>query len=245
MSGVQSVNHDLDIDLGRLFSSIARKKWQILIVSLVATALVLAIASIIKPKYAGETRILIETRESIYTRSENDREAERPILDEEGVLSQVEVISSTDLLKNVARELNLASREEFDSAASVSSLERGLILLGLMNDPAAIAPEERVLKAFREKLSVYRVDRSRVIVIEFSSIDPQLAASVPNAIADAYLAIQKDAKQESNSDATEWLEPEIADLRRRVKEAESRVADYRASSDLLIGRGDSVLASGN
>ena len=100
-----------------------------------------------------------------------------------------------------------------------------------------------MLKAFREKLNVYRVEKSRVIVIEMSSEDPKLAAEIPNALADAYIAVQGAAKQQSNSDATNWLEPEIANLSKRVKEAEARVANFRAQSDLLIGQNNSVLAT--
>ncbi len=243
MSGVQTRSQDLDVDLVRLFSSIGKNIVTILAVSAVVTVLAFLAATMISSRYEAETRVLIETRESVFTRSEENRNDDRPILDEEGVLSQVEVMLSTDLLKGVAKDLNLASRPEFDSAADMSSLERGLVMLGLINDPVAIAPEERVLKAFREKLSIYRVDRSRVIVIEFWSRDQELAAKVPNAIAEAYIAIQRDAKLASNVDATAWLEPEIDDLRRRVKEAETRVADYRASSDLLLGRGENVLAT--
>ena len=104
----------------------------------------------------------------------------------------------------------------------MSMLGRLLVIAGLKSDPNEIPPEERVLKTFREKLNVYRVEKSRVIVIEFSSEDPKLAAEIPNAIADAYLAVQRGAKQQSNSDATDWLEPEIADLTKRVKEAEAQ-----------------------
>src|SRR5690606_23969213 len=99
------------------------------------------------------------------------------------------------------------------------------------------------LNKFREKLDVYRVENSRVIVIEFSSEDPKLAADVPNAIAEVYLKAQRDAKLASDSDATAWLEPEIADLSKRVKDAEARVAAFRSQSDLLIGQNNAVLAT--
>ena len=194
-------------------------------------------------QYKAETRILIETRESVFTRPASSGEAERPLLDEEGITSQVEVIRSTDLLKQVAKKLNLSRLPEFDEAADMSLFSRLLVIAGLKNDPNEIPPEERVLKVFREKLTVYRVEKSRVIVIEMSSEDPKLAAEIPNALADAYIAVQGAAKQQSNSDATDWLEPEIANLSKRVKEAESRVANFRAQSDLLIGQNNSVLAT--
>ena len=79
----------------------------------------------------------------------------------------------------------------------------------------------------REKLRVYRVEKSRVIIIEMSSESPQLAARIPDAIANAYLAMQLKAKKQSNTDATDWLEPEIDDLRQRVKDAEARAEGER------------------
>jgi exopolysaccharide transport family protein len=241
MPPIQNNANDVDVDLGRLFSSIARDWRRILVVALVVTGLAFVFASVVTPKYMGETRILIETRESEYTRIDANANRSAPILDEEGVASQVEVISSTDIITKVARDLDLANREEFD--AEPSMVGRLLAMVGLATDPRNLASEERVLKAFRDKLEVYRVENSRVIVIEFSSEDPELAAKIPNAMAEAYVAVQRDAKLQSNTDATEWLEPEIAELRERVKEAEQRVAEFRSQSDLFIGQDNSVLAT--
>jgi exopolysaccharide transport family protein len=244
MSGVQNAANDVDVDLGGLFSSLAANWLRILTVSLVMAGLALVFVWVATPRYMGETRLLIETRESLFTRPDtNNPENNSPIPDEAGVTSQVEVIGSTDILKQVAQKLDLSRLPEFDEAADMSLFGRLLVMAGLKTDPNEIPPEERVLKAFREKLTVYRVEKSRVIVIEFSSEDPKLAAEIPNALADTYLAVQRDAKSQSNSDATEWLEPEIVDLRERVKEAESKVAAFRAKSDLLVGQNNSVLAT--
>jgi exopolysaccharide transport family protein len=244
MSGAQSTANDIDVDLGKLFASLARNWLRILTVALVVTGIAFVLAWMATPHYKAETRILIETRESVFTRPDTgNAEADRPILDEEGVTSQVEIISSTDILKQVSQNLGLSKLPEFDPAANMSMLTKLLVVAGLKSDPHEIPADERVLKAFREKLNVYRVERSRVIVIEFSSEDPKLAAEVPNAIADAYLAVSRDAKLLSNSDATDWLAPEVADLSKRVKEAEARVADYRGKSDLLIGQNNAVLAT--
>jgi uncharacterized protein involved in exopolysaccharide biosynthesis/Mrp family chromosome partitioning ATPase len=243
MSGTQSTASDIDVDLGKLFASLARNWPRILIVALVVTGLAFVLASMATPRYRAETRLLIETRESVFTRPAPVGDADRPILDEEGVASQVELISSTDILKRVSKELDLAKLPEFDPSAELSLSSRLLVRAGLKSDPREIPAEERVLKAMREKLNVYRVEKSRVIVIEFSSADPKLAAAVPDAIADAYLAFSRDAKLASNSDATDWLAPEVTDLGKRVKDAEARVADYRSKSDLLIGQNNAVLAT--
>lgn len=242
MNGTHPAANDVDVDLGRLFASL-KESWRIIAVAAVAVAvLAFVLASLAPQLYRGETRLLIEMRESIFTRPQNGVEGSQPILDSEGVASQVQVIASTDILMRVADQLDLAQREEF-GGDDVSVLDRLLVLAGIEGDPSDIPSEQRILDTFREKLEVYRVADSRVIVIAFSSEDPQLAADVPNAVADTYIAVQRQAKEESNTSATQWLRPEIEELRQRVKEAESKVADYRASSDLLIGDNNTVLST--
>ncbi|RWL17419.1 MULTISPECIES: exopolysaccharide transport family protein [Mesorhizobium] len=240
---VKSVAADVDVDLRQLFASLARNWLRILVVALVITGLAFALTWLATPHYRAETRLLIETRESVYTRPDGTNDNDKPILDEEGVTSQVEVVSSTDILKQVAQKLNLSRLPEFDETADMPMLSRLLVIAGLKSDPNEIPPEERVLTTMREKLNVYRVEKSRVIVIEFSSENPRLAAEIPNAIADAYISVQGNANIESNSAATDWLAPEIADLSKRVKDAEAKVASYRAQSDLLMGGNNSVLAT--
>lgn len=244
MAGVQTSQQDIDIDIdiGSLLSSLLRDWVRILVVALCVAAIAFMAATMSTRHYKAETRILIETRESVFTRPDQPG-SDATLLDEQGVGSQVEVLTSTDLLMQVARDLRLDQAPEFKAGGNVSTLGRLMIIAGLKSDPAEVPPEERVLKTFREKLTVYRVDRSRVIVVEFSSEDPALAAAVPNAVADAYIALQRNAKLESNADATEWLEPEIADLREKVKQAEGKVAAFRSQSDLLLGNNNAVLAT--
>lgn len=243
MSDASHTVSDLDVDLGQLFGSLLRNWLRILLAALAVAGLAWVLASLATPLYRAETRILIESRESIYTRpaSAGISDAGRTPVDDEMVASQVEVIGSTDILLDVARRLDLASRDEFGAAGETSALGNLLVLIGLKSDPVQASVEERVLRAMQERLSIYRVDGSRVIVIGFSTRDPALAAAVPNAIADAYVAGQEQARRLSDADATDWLEPEIEDLRRRVRDAEARVAEYRSQAGLLIGQNNSVL----
>lgn len=243
MSDARHVAGDVDVDLGQLFGSLARNWLRVLLAALVVTGLAYVLVGLATPLYRAETRILIEARESVYTRpaSTGAAESDRGLLDQETVASQVEVIGSSDNLRAAARQLDLASRAEFGAAGERSTLGNLMILAGLKSDPTQASVEERVLKALEERLSIYRVDGSRVIVVSFSSPDPELAAAVPNAIADAYVAAQEQAKRLTSAAASQWLEPEIEDLRARVREAEARVAEYRARSGLLMGQNNSVL----
>lgn len=235
MSATQMGGSDVDIDLRRLAISV-REKWRVILsVALLAALGGYCFVYFSIPLYRAETRILIEARESAYTRTAGQGDGERPIFDDEGIGSQVEVIRSSDILRQVAADLGLADRGEFQASGL-------MVRLGLRT-PDELMRDQQTIDMMREKLDVYRVDNSRVIVIRFSSQDRQLAADVPNAIADAYIEEQRAAKLLSNEDATGWLAPEIADLRDRVRDAEAAVAEYRANTGLLIGQNNATLTS--
>ncbi|MER8465782.1 exopolysaccharide transport family protein [Mesorhizobium sp. M1396] len=241
---VQSAAADVDVDLSQLFGSLARSWLRILVVAVLVTGAAFAFASLATRHYKAETQVEIAPRESVYTRpASNNNDTDKPILDEQGVATQVQIISSNEILKQVAQKLGLAKLPEFDDALYMSPLSRALVLVGLKSDPMEIPAEERVLKKMHEKLNVYGVEKTRIIAIEFSSEDPRLAAAIPDAIAAAYIAGQGAAKLESNNAAADFLAPEIADLSKQVKDAEAKVAAYRSQSDLLMGGNNSVLAT--
>ncbi|TGQ73154.1 MAG: chain-length determining protein [Mesorhizobium sp.] len=241
---VQSAAADVDVDLRQLFASLARNWLRIVVVVLVVTGLAFALASLATKHYKAETQVEISPRESVYTRpASTNPDSDKPILDEQGVATQVQIISSNEILKQVAQKLNLSRLHEFDETVDMSALNRLLVLVGLKNDPMDIPVDERVLKKMREKLNVYGVEKTRIIAIEFSSEDAKLAAAIPDAIAAAYIAGQGAAKLESNTAAADFLAPEIADLQKQVRDAEAKVAAYRSQSDLLMGGNNSVLAT--
>ena len=245
MSRSDYTTQDADIDLGRLFGALWRDKLRILLGALLLTAVVFVLLSLVTPKYQSDARVLIETSESIFTRPDRNQAepGEASLLDQEGVASQVEILTSTDLLMQVAEDLELARNEEFNDALSMSSLKAGLVALGLISDPAEIAVEKRVLDSVRDRLEVFAVPDSRVIVIEFRSSDKELAARFANALAEAYLALESRAELENTGAAATYLAGEIRELQDSVREAEAAVAAFRASSDLLIGQNDEVLAT--
>ena len=123
---------------------------------------------------------------------------------------------SRDLARQVIKQLKLGELPEFDSTLrGVSLMRYSLGFLGLAKDPLSMTPEERVLEAYYERLTVFPVDKSRVISIEFQSADPELAAKVANAIAENYLAFQQTARQDQTRAAGRWLAGEIEVMRKR------------------------------
>ena len=146
------------------------------------------------------------------------------MVDQEAVASQVQLVLSRDLARQVIKDLKLAEQPEFDPVLQrrVGCCARSLGVLGLAKDPLKMTPEERVLEAYYDRLTAFAVDKSRVISIEFTSADPELAAKVANAVAETYLDLQQAAKHDQTRVASQWLGGEIETLRKRVAEAEAQ-----------------------
>src|SRR6202048_2758997 len=233
-----------DLDLRTIWQALQRKRSWIIIPTLLAAVLSISIVNLITPRYKSEARILIDGRENIFLRPNGQRKDDRNSLDAEAVTSQVQLLLSRDLAREIIRKNRLAERPEFDPVLQgLSPLKSLLALVGIGRDPFSMTPEERVLDAYFERLTAYAVDKSRVVVIEFSSRDPDLAARVANSIAEGYLAMQQGARQEQAKSAGQWLSGEIENLRKKVAEAESHVEDFRSKSSLFIGTNNTTLSN--
>ena len=231
------------LDLGALWQSIkARKHW---IIGPTVLALVgsFALVNLVSPRFTGEARLLLENRDSFYTRPNQDLSNYQQI-DSEAVQSQVQLIMSRDLAREAIKQIGLVGNAEFDpNATTLNALKKLLVLVGLAPHPADASPEERVFEKFYERLLVYPVGRSRIVSVEFTSENPALAAKGANIIADTYLRMLEGAKKESARGASTWLASTIDPLRIKVAEAEARVEEFRSRSGLLVGANNTTISS--
>ncbi|HEV7635583.1 MAG TPA: exopolysaccharide transport family protein [Bradyrhizobium sp.] len=233
-----------DLDLRLLGEALLRNRRWIIIPTMIAAVLSLVVVNLVTPRYKSEARILIDGRENVFLRPNGERDEARAGLDAEAVTSQVQLLLSRDLAREIIKKNRLAERPEFDPVLrGFSPLKMLLALFGVGRDPFSLTPEERVLDAYFERFTAYAVDKSRVIVIEFQSRDPELAARVANSIAEGYLVLQQTARQEQAKSAGLWLSGEIDNLRKKVSEAESRVEDFRSKSSLFVGTNNTTLSN--
>lgn len=233
-------------DLATLGQALWRRKYWIAAPSILVAIAAAAYVQFVTPMYRSEALVLIDDRGTAYNRpqgSEREGERERPLLDPEAVESQVQLALSRDLARTVVRDLKLSERPEFNPDANPSSFSAVLSLVGLARDPSRMTLEERVLERYYDRLSVYAVERSRVITIEFRSESSVLAAEVANAVAQQLLVFQQRAKQEAMRQAAQWLAGEIQQLRGRVEEAESRAEAFRSKSNLYLGSNNNTLSA--
>ena len=235
-----------ELDLAALGRALWDRKFAILTVTVLAAVLSFLAVNMITPRYKSEARILIENRETPYNKPQGERgevERDRTLLDAEAVQSHVQLALSRDLARTIIRDLKFGERPEFNPAAGGSMVDSLLGAFGLSRRGTALSDDDRLLEQYFERLSVYQVDKSRVISIEFQSQDAQFAARVANAIAEGYIKLQQQAKQDAIKQAGQWLSGEIERLRTRVAEAESKVEEFRSKSNLYVGPNNNTLSA--
>ena len=233
-----------DLDLRAIWAVLLKKKFWIIGPTIAALGLSIFVVNAITPRFKSEARILIDGRENIFLRPNGERAEERTALDAEAVTSQVQLLLSREVARAVIRKNNLEKLPEFDPVLrGVSPVRSLLALFGLARDPFRMTPEERVLDSYYERLQAFAVDKSRVMVVEFQSRDPDLAARVANSIADEYLIVQQGARQSQARSASQWLSGEIDNLRNKVADAEAKAEDFRSKSSLFIGTNNTTLSN--
>ena len=103
-----------DLDLHALGHALMRKRGWIILPTLLALVLSLVAVNMVTPRFKSEARILIDGRESVFLRPNGERNEERNPLDAEAVTSQVQLLQSRDLAREIIRKNKLAERPEFD-----------------------------------------------------------------------------------------------------------------------------------
>jgi polysaccharide biosynthesis transport protein len=230
-----------ELDLSGIWAAIKRRKKLIFLMTAGAFAASLAFVVLVKPRYTGEAKLLVENQESYFTRP--DRNAAADVMpDSEAVASQIQLITSRDLAREAIKRLNLKGNPEFDPASGgEGALSRILSLIGLKNSRANLTAEDRIYEKYIDRLKAFALPKSRVLTVEFNSRDRELAARGANLIADLYIETQSKAKRDRASVSAASLATLISELRTKLAEAETRVETFRASTGLLMGANNATV----
>ena len=242
MSKSRKMHPTDDIDLATLGAALWWAKGWILGLAIGAGLVTFIGLSMMRPLYTSEARILVQNEESAFTRptSEQGREAMRSTLDEQAVQSQVQVLTSRDLILQVVRDLDLIDNPVFARDAGQTLLGRLLSRVGLgLGTPES--KEERAANALADHLDVFQLSKSSVIAVEYTSGDPELAAKIANQLADVYIGWQRTAKIDQTKDATAWLDEQIKALRKATASSEEAVEKFKASEGLYAGSNNVTL----
>ncbi len=232
-----------DLDLNQLGAALGRARWWILVPTVIVGVGVTVAVNLVTPRYTAETKLILQSGETTFTRpvSNTAPEAAAGVLDERDLGSQALVASSKDVARAAIDSLKLRGNPEFDRYAAPGAVRSVLMAVGLMRAPTEVQREEALIENVRERLLAFTTGLSRVMTIEFTSVDPELAARGANTVAALFLEAQSESKKQAARTAGNWLLNTIEPLREKVAVAEARVEEFRARKGLLASGPNSTL----
>lgn len=159
--------------------------------------------------------------------------------DDATIESQTLLIQSVAILERVVEKLKLTDDPEFRPKPGLLDPIRRLLSTGSPSDGAS--PEDaaraRSVEILKRQMKVTRQGTTFLVDIAVSSGSPQKAATIANAIADAYFNEQVRAKYDATRIAANWLNGQIDELKSRVVASEKAVEDYRSANNLTVSQG--------
>lgn len=214
---------------------ILRRQWPVIAgVAGVAVAICLVYLLTATPMYTANTRILMDTRQTQVLDKDNGTPS--ALIDPGFVDSQVEIITSDDLIRSVVRRMNLTDDPEFNG--SDPGLLPAIIgkVIGLFGSDGP-ASKERIergtVAAVENNLKVERLLTTYVLSASFRSRDPDKAAQIANEIADAYIVGALDAKYQSTKRASEWLQQRSVELREQATVSDRAVQTFKSQNNIV------------
>lgn len=240
------------VNVGRLFARVRRRAFSTLLLTAVLFAASAAVIVNLKPRYQASA--MIQVGEQTTRMLDNATLMTPKAEDVEAVMSEVQVMQSSDLVADVVRRLNLQDTEEFngrDRSIVQRWAEKTLTWLQQQTGLAPPPVEEEssgdlVAEAtaqLQRQVFVDPAGRSRVIHVSAVSTDRNRSAAIVNALIDAYLQRLRDAKADSATKMLAVLRDRIAGLRKQVEDADRKSEEYRQKMQLF--RGQSVNGTGD
>src|SRR5258706_4499673 len=199
------------LDLVEYWRAISKRRWSVLGLTLLVAILAMLIVSNIRPMYRSTVTMLIEQGKSKIVSIEEIYS--QGIIQREYYQTQVEILKSEELARKVIKKLNLVTHPEFDPRQA----EPGWLARRFPGESGPMRTDADVLKTvvsrFRNGLQVQLVRTSQLVQISFVSHDPELAAKVPNALAETYIESDLDSRMAMTQNAFEWLRERMGELR--------------------------------
>jgi uncharacterized protein involved in exopolysaccharide biosynthesis len=210
-----------------------------------------------EPTYTASAEVLITPR--LPTSLQSQPSEINLSLDTAQIESQIVVLQSEKIAKLVIDQLDLTHDPDFTRTDTVAS--RLVILehiarqaLGLKEetgklwfhenlaaDPtdnssaAEFVRARRTMNTFMKNLDVRRVGVSYALEIAFRSRDPEQAAEIANATADAYMREQLETRVNDAENGLQWLEDRIEHIRMQMNDAAIAAQTFRSRHDYTIG----------
>jgi exopolysaccharide transport family protein len=229
------------VDLREMGRILRRRYRMVALPPAILAGLALVYVVVVSTLYTATSTVLVDPRRA------NVVETNQSVLsnfgtDDATIESQTLLIQSVAILDRVVRKLKLTDDAEFTPKPGILDPIKRLFSASGPGDGASPedAARSRSVEILQKRMKVTRQGTTFLVDINISSESPQKAATIANAIAEAYFEEQVRAKYDATRIAANWLNGQINDLKSRVGTSEKAVEDFRSANNLTVSQGVTV-----
>lgn len=200
------------------FLLILRARYRVaLLILLLAVSAALAVSLILPKKYTAQTAVLVDIR------SPDPVAGGTPL---QGVVApsymatQVDIIGGDRVAQRVVKMLKLDENPSTKERWMEATEGRGTL-------------EGWLADSLQKRLDVRPARESNVINITYKGSNPEDAANIANAFAQAYLEINLALKTEPARIYAEWFDAQTKTSRAKLEEAQARLSEYQQKAGIV------------
>lgn len=175
--------------------------------------------------------------------------------------TQLEILRGSGLLRRVVKSLDLEHNRAFfrpeaqrttwqklremaglgysGGSSTRQPVDQGVLMTSTVAPPTERENLEEIrrlnpyVRTIQGGLDIEQVGHTRLVEIRFTHLDPQIAAKVVNAIADAFVYVNLERMSDSNAGAASFLKKRIADLQAQIRSGEERLNNYAREHQII------------
>ena len=210
----------------REYASVVWKHRRLILVCVTLALITAALYSVLsEPTYLAVT-ILSVDRDPGTPLDSNWRPQLYAAMDPDFLPTQAKLMTSREIAERVARKLNLIDNPDLNSPKSASS-----------GSPEPTPPvERRVLQMahwVQGSVDVEQVKGTNLLALSCEGPTPRLSASVANAVAEAYIQWNLEAKTEMSERASQFFTDQVRDLKKELEGLEQQLLAYGRQKDII------------
>jgi uncharacterized protein involved in exopolysaccharide biosynthesis len=205
----------IDASLRDFLTILFKHKSKIIVIFLVTVITVSVGSFLIPPTYEAKSSLLVKFgREYIYRPEVGDKSPMISINQEETVNSEINILTSRDLIEKVITTLK------------IENIYPELV----ESPPSKMTPLQAAILTFEKKLVAEGIKKSSVIEVSFQHKDPQIAANAVNMLVDFYK--EKHLEVYSGPQSS-FLEKQLTTYDQKLKQSENELQIFKQKNQVF------------
>lgn len=223
------------------------KKWGILALGVAVAAVALVTTQAMRPTYRATAEVLIEANKAkvlsideVYGGVGSNREYFQ---------TQAEIMKSREVALRAIKKLKLWEHPDYNPRLEKPPVHQPLLdMLGMERKPQPQWNEDllaaAVYQQVNKSLNIELVRLSQLVNVSFDSTDAKVAADFANAVGEAYIENDREARFKMTQQASDWLQNRTKTLRESLEASERKLQAYRERAGVITVEASNQFGTG-